>query len=220
VAGILESVGQDHDELVGRIAAAALGPVEQELDGVVQRGAPTWLEPVANRAHGIQGPGVDDDFVGVIAIELDDGDRGLAARRPLLGEEPVEAGDDVVGDRLHRARAVEEEPDRRPGDRLRRRQRGAGPHDALGEQPVGAGALDVVDPSGGQCGNPVDRTDQRARDGGDGVAVGVAPGRHRDRLDRVTVLERAPQGETKRRRGVRPIADPLHHVVDGPRVQR
>src|SRR5262245_37525460 len=98
-------------QLVGGVAAARLDAVEQPTDGVVERCRPSWFEPLGDRAHLDEWPGIDDDVVRRQIVELDDRDRGVAGDRALLGEEAVEANDDLAGDAGHGAGAVEQEPD-------------------------------------------------------------------------------------------------------------
>ena len=55
--------------------------------------------------------GVEDDLVRVLVVELDEGHAGVVAVGLLLGEQPVEAGDDLLGHGRHGAGPVEQDVD-------------------------------------------------------------------------------------------------------------
>ena len=76
------AVGEDDDELVGVVAAVALGAVEEQPDGVVQRRHAARFEATGDRADGVERRRVDEHVVRVVVVELDDRDGRLAAGRP------------------------------------------------------------------------------------------------------------------------------------------
>ena len=79
--------------------------------------------------------GVGEDVVGVLAVELDQGDDGVVAVGLLVGDEPVEPADHVIRDGRHRTGAVQQHVEVDHG------------RDAVGSGIVGSGR-DVSD--GGQ----------------------------------------------------------------------
>ena len=83
---------------------------DQAAEGVQKRGhAPGAVLLRCQFGDLPDGDGVVDDFVQVVAVELDESQRALALLPLLLGDESVEAGDHVAPEAAHRPRAVDQE---------------------------------------------------------------------------------------------------------------
>ncbi len=89
-----------------------LGPIQQITQGVEEGSAAPRLEAARREGPYIgDRPAVHQRLLGVVAVELDDRHDRVAGLGPLLGEEGVEPADHVIGDRGHRPRTVQQEPD-------------------------------------------------------------------------------------------------------------
>ena len=76
--------------------------------GVPPRG---WKVRYAERAHPAEVEGIGEHLEGIARVELDERHAPPAGLALLVGEEAVEAADDVGSHRRHRPAAVEQEVD-------------------------------------------------------------------------------------------------------------
>ena len=112
-------VGEDQHHLVfdgfaclGPVGDAAVGPLDEVANGVVQRGdSPCPVGVLGQLGDVADALGVGDDFERILSVEQHRGHPGLTGLAGLFGHEPVEPSDDVAGQGLHGAGTVEQEPD-------------------------------------------------------------------------------------------------------------
>ena len=167
---------------------ACLGAVEQQRGGVEQRRVAARLElvrPQRDDRRDVdvveQRPRADPRSSNCTNVTF-----AVAAHRPLLGEEHVAAADDGLGDRLHRAGSVEQEPDARARPSARRLAEEL-TDDARGER-IGArrrARRRLIQRSGSELA-PDAAPDEGSGERGERVGVAGHRRRGRDRDARVT----------------------------------
>ena len=105
-AGVLVAVGDDRHELeLVRIGGdSCVDPIDNSTNRVEEGGGASGSVRVGIEVGGTgDGSGVENDLLGILPVELHEGDSALAGQLTLLVEERVEPTDGVVGDRPHPA---------------------------------------------------------------------------------------------------------------------
>ncbi len=116
LAGVFLSVGDDdHDNAVGPRFGGHLGQtlvkvVDPPPHGIEERRTGARDKGLSGEfLHIGDGGELADDFIGILGVELDKGEGGLAGFGLLFLEEGIESADDVVTDGLHGAGTVEDD---------------------------------------------------------------------------------------------------------------
>jgi hypothetical protein len=118
ITGVFLTVGDhDEDELGGPVVLhdvghAVLDVVDAAPDRIQQRRGGAGDESLARERRHLLHPGeAVEDLVGILGIELHQGEGGFPRQPPLLVQEGVEPADDFVPDGLHGPGAVEDDGD-------------------------------------------------------------------------------------------------------------